>query len=40
MARRMKMSRKSSRRNFRNGVNREHSKNRMDSYFMRGGIRL
>jgi hypothetical protein len=40
MARRRPMSRKSSRREFKRGVNRQHPKNRMDSYFMRGGIRL
>lgn len=40
MARRRPMSRRSSRRQFRRGVKRQHSKNRMDSYFLRGGIRL
>lgn len=40
MAGRSRMSRGSSRRNFKNGVNREHPKNRMSGYFMRGGIRL
>lgn len=34
------MGRKDSKRTFRNGVNREHPKNRMHGYFMRGGIRL
>lgn len=38
--RRKSMSRKSSRKTFRRGANRSHSRNRMDSYFMRGGIRL
>lgn len=37
---RRRMSRKKSRRTFRNGVNRSHPKNRRNSYFMRGGIRL
>ena len=37
---RQRMSRRSSRRSFRRGANREHSKNRMNGYFMRGGIRL
>lgn len=37
---RSKMSRGGSRRTFRNGVSREHPKNRMSGYFMRGGIRL
>lgn len=38
--RRQKMSRKSSKRAFRNGANRQHPKNRMRGYWMRGGIRL
>lgn len=38
--RRQKMSRKSSRRAFRNGVQRQHPKNRLNGFFMRGGIRL
>lgn len=38
--RRRKMSRKSSKRAFRNGANKRHSKNRMDNLMMRGGIRL
>ena len=38
--RRQKMSRRSSRKTFKKGANREHSKNRMNSYYMRGGIRL
>jgi len=37
---RSRMSRRSSRKTFRRGANRQHSKNRMDSYHMRGGIRL
>jgi len=37
---RSRMSRGSSRRTFRNGVNREHPRNRMSSVYMRGGIRL
>lgn len=37
---RSKMSRGKSRREFRKGVNRSHPKNRMNAYFMRGGIRL
>jgi len=37
---RSKMSRGKSRKEFRKGVNREHPRNRMSSYFMRGGIRL
>jgi len=37
---RSKMSRRGSKRTFRNGVERQHPKNRMSSYFMRGGIRL
>lgn len=40
MARRSRMSRGKSRRTFRNGANRVHSKNNWDSYYMRGGIRL
>jgi hypothetical protein len=38
--RRKRMRRRSSKRAWRNGVNRQHRKNRMDSYWMRGGIRL
>lgn len=38
--RRSKMSRSKSQRTFRNGVDRQHPKNRMHSHFMRGGIRL
>lgn len=38
--RRQKMSRKHSRKTFRNGMKRQHGKNRMHGYFMRGGIRL
>lgn len=34
------MSRKHSRRTFRNGVRTQHPKNRWDAYYMRGGIRL
>lgn len=37
---RSKMSYGKSRKQFRNGMNREHPKNRMNAYFMRGGIRL
>ena len=38
--RRSKMSRGKSRRTFRNGVERQHPKNRMEAFYMRGGIRL
>ncbi len=38
--RRSKMSRGQSKRTFKNGVNRQHAKNRMSAYHMRGGIRL
>lgn len=38
--RRQRMSRRSSKRAFRNGINRQHPKNRWSAYFMRGGIRL
>jgi len=38
--RRQKMSRRSSRKAFRRGANKVHSKNKMTNYFMRGGIRL
>ena len=38
--RKQRMSRRRSRKAFRRGANREHPKNRWDSYFMRGGIRL
>ncbi len=38
--RRSKMSRGKSRRTFRNGVQRQHPKNRMEAFYMRGGIRL
>lgn len=37
---RSKMSRRSSRKTFKRGVMRQHPKNRANSYFMRGGIRL
>lgn len=40
MAFRSKMGKGKSRRTFRNGAERSHPKNRMNSYFMRGGIRL
>lgn len=40
MARRSRMSRRSSKRTFRNGAMRSHPRNRMNSYWMRGGIRL
>jgi len=38
--RRKPMSRRSSRKQFRRGAMRVHSKNRMDALSMRGGIRL
>ncbi len=38
--RRQKMGRKSSRKAFRRGAKKVNAKNRMQSYFMRGGIRL
>lgn len=38
--RRSKMSRRSSRKAWTRGVKRSHPKNRLDSFFMRGGIRL
>lgn len=38
--RRSKMSRRSSRKTFKAGINRQHPKNRANSYFIRGGIRL
>ena len=38
--RRSKMSRGKSRRTFRNGVQRQHPKNRMEAFYMCGGIRL
>lgn len=38
--RRTRMNRRSSKRAFRRGVERQHSKNRMNPYTMRGGIRL
>lgn len=38
--RRKRMSRRKSKRAFRNGARRQHPKNRMDAYVMRGGIRL
>ena len=38
--RRKSMSKRSSKRNFKNGINRSHSKNRWSGYYMRGGIRL
>lgn len=37
---RRRMSRRSSRKAFRNGANRQHPKNRLSDYYMRGGIRL
>lgn len=37
---RSRMGRGKSKREFRNGVERQHPKNRMNGYFMRGGIRL
>lgn len=37
---RQRMSRRSSRKTFRRGANKSHSKNRMNGVFMRGGIRL
>lgn len=37
---RQSMSRRSSRKTFRRGAKRTHSKNKMNSVFMRGGIRL
>ncbi len=40
MARRQRMSRRKSRRAFRNGARRQHPKNRMRAVNMRGGIRL
>lgn len=40
MAGRSKMSYGKSKRTFKNGMERQHPKNRMNSYFMRGGIRL
>lgn len=40
MARRQRMSKQSSKRTFKRGVNRSHPKNRINAYFMRGGIRL
>lgn len=40
MAFRQKMSRKSSRVQFKRGIERSHPKNRMRNYFLRGGIRL
>lgn len=40
MARRSRMSRGRSRRAFRRGARRSHSKNKWDHYYMRGGIRL
>ncbi len=38
--RRQKMSRRSSRKTFRRGANKSHSRNRMNGQWMRGGIRL
>ncbi len=38
--RRQRMSKRNSRKTFRRGANRTHSKNRVQNYFMRGGIRL
>lgn len=40
MSRRHRMSRGSSRRNFRRGASRVHPKNSSGGYVMRGGIRL
>lgn len=40
MARRSRMSRKSSRRAFKRGANRMHPRNKVQNYMMRGGIRL
>lgn len=40
MAGRSKMSRRRSKKQFRNGIERQHPKNRMSGVFMRGGIRL
>lgn len=40
MAGRSRMSGGKSRKTFRNGFDRQHGKNRMNGYFMRGGIRL
>jgi len=38
--RRQRMSKKKSRRTFRRGANKSHSKNKMNTHYMRGGIRL
>lgn len=38
--RRQKMSKKSSRKTFKKGANKTHSKNKMNGFHMRGGIRL
>lgn len=38
--RRKKLTRSKSKKAFRRGVTRQHPKNRADSYWMRGGIRL
>lgn len=38
--RRQSMSRRRSRKTFKKGVQKQHSRNRMNTYFMRGGIRL
>lgn len=40
MARRRRMSRRSSRRSFRKGASRRHKRNRISGRPMRGGIRL
>lgn len=40
MAQKRKMSRRGSRKAFRRGANKMHSKNKMNGYYMRGGIRL
>lgn len=37
---RQKMSRRSSQKAWKRGVKRQHSRNRMNAYWMRGGIRL
>lgn len=38
--RRQSMSRSASRRTFKQGANKLHSKNKMNRFYMRGGIRL
>ena len=37
---RQKMSRSRSRKAFRNGITRQHKLNRLNPYFIRGGIRM